>query len=97
MAEEAVELVKNESRGRYELRVGGKTAGYLTYSPADGVVELIHTVVPPEHGGKGYGGRLAEFALGDIRDSGFLMKPTCPFVARHIERHPEYAPLVVTD
>lgn len=97
MAEDVVELVKNEPRGRYELRADGKTVGFLTYRVLGGVVELIHTEVPPEHGGKGFGGRLADYALGDIRDSGLQVKPTCPFVARHIGRRPEYAPLVVSD
>jgi predicted GNAT family acetyltransferase len=32
--------------------------------------------------------------LGDLRDAGLSLKPSCPFVKSYVERHPEYADLV---
>lgn len=95
MAEDAVELMKDDVRKRYELLAEGNLVGFLTYQVSDGVVDLIHTEVPPAHGGKGYGGRLARYALEDVRDQGLHVRPTCPFVARYITSHPEFASLVV--
>lgn len=95
MSKDPVELIRDDAHRRYELHVEGTLVGFLTYRVSDGVVDLVHTEVPPAHGGKGYGGRLVRFALEDVRDQGLHAKPTCPFVARYITRHPEFASLVV--
>ena len=44
--------------------------------------------------GRGCGSRLAAAALEDARREGLDVVPLCPFIARYIERHPEYEQLV---
>ncbi len=89
------QLVKNEDESRYELLLDGTRIGSVEYSRDDNVVELRHTEVDKNHGGKGYAAMLADFALGDIRDSGLMVKPTCSYIASHIDKNPEFGSMVV--
>ena len=87
----AEELRKNAAHRHYELVVDGEVAGHIVYVDEGEVVDLPHTIVDPAHGGKGYGGLLAQYALDDVRAQGKKARPTCPFIARYIDRHPDYA------
>ncbi|MCC2592853.1 N-acetyltransferase [Tessaracoccus sp. OS52] len=91
------ELVKNEDDNRYEVHVDGERIGFIDYVRDVDVIDLVHTEVEPAHGGKGYAQKLADYALADIRDTGLLVRPTCGFVAKHIDRNPEYGTLVAAD
>lgn len=84
-------LVKNVDENRYELDVDGTPIGVIEYHSEGDVVDMTHTEVDPEHGGKGYAALLAAFALEDVRDSGLRVQPTCPYIATYIDRHPEFA------
>jgi predicted GNAT family acetyltransferase len=86
--------VTNEpSRQRFEFRADDHIA-FLKYEVEGSRINLIHTEVPKELGGRGLGGKLAAFALDYAREHGLRVVPTCPFVAAYIERHPEYQDLV---
>lgn len=91
------ELVKNEDENRYEIHLDGERVGFLDYERDVDVIVLPHIEVDPAHGGKGYAQELADYALSDIRDTGLLVRPACPFVAKHIDRNPEYGTLVAAD
>lgn len=87
-------VVKNEEENRYELHLDGERIGFLDYRRDGEVVDLPHTEVDPEHGGQGYAGMLADFALRDMSEAGLMVKPTCPFIANHIDKNPEFGSLV---
>ncbi len=87
-------LVNNRDENRYELHLDGARIGLIDYRREGDVVDLPHTEVDPLHGGKGYAAQLVVFALQDIRDAGLQVRPTCPYIARYIDRHPDYAALV---
>ena len=89
MSDENVILSKNAELRRYELRVDGDVAGFIEYDDNDGVLDMHHTEVDPSHGGKGFGQQLVAFALADVRELGAKVIPTCPFIAKYIERHPD--------
>lgn len=89
------QLVKNNDDNRYELHLDGEQIGFIDWTRDDNVVELVHTEVDADHGGEGHAATLADFALGDIRDEGLMVKPTCPYVAKHIERNPEFGSIAV--
>ncbi len=78
---------------RFEVRTSGAPA-FLRYAIPDGAMDLIHTEVPTEYEGHGYGAALAKAALDYARDEGLHVIPTCPFVRVYLKRHPEYAALV---
>ncbi len=80
----------------YQAFEDGALVGEVHYRLSDAVADFDHTSVPPEHEGKGIAGRLVQFALDDVRAAGaWRVQATCPYVLRWLERHPDYADLVV--
>ncbi|HEX2903756.1 MAG TPA: GNAT family N-acetyltransferase [Jatrophihabitans sp.] len=88
------ELLNNAEAQQYELWLDGRRASLASYRERGGVVVIPHTETDPAYGGRGLAGQLVRFALDDIRSRGRLVEPACPFVARYIEQHPEYADLL---
>ena len=70
-------------------------AGAAFYELDDDVITFTHTEVDPEFEGQGVGSALARYALDQAREAGLRVRPLCPFIARWIRRHPDYADLVV--
>ena len=87
------DVLNNESARRFEVTIDGHT-GFLRYAKSAGRIELLHTEVPPELGGRGVGGTLAKAALDYAQQTGLKVTPTCPFVKKYLERHDEYAALL---
>ena len=87
-------VTDNTERHRFEITVGGEVAGFAEYARREGEVELTHTVVDDAYEGQGLGSILVSAALDAVRDEGLLVVPTCPFVAKYLERHDQYADLV---
>ena len=80
---------------RYEIRDGERLLGVAAYRRDGDVVRFTHTEVDPEAGQSGLGSRLVRAALDDVRSKGEHVVPLCSFVRGWIERHPDYADLVV--
>ena len=79
---------------RFVARTGGVEA-VLEYVAVDAkTLDYHHTFVPPASRGGGIASRLTEYALSYARDNGLKVRPTCPFVARYLQRHPAFQPLV---
>ena len=90
----ALEVVDNPARSRYELRDDGHLVGYTEYHERDGVLVFPHTVITQPKRRAGYGGTLVRAALDDVRAKGRRIVAECPFVARFVDEHPEYADLL---
>jgi predicted GNAT family acetyltransferase len=95
MTDAAPQVTDNRAAHRYEVQTPAGPA-LIAYHRRDGVIDLLHTEVPPAAEGKGIAGALARYALEDARASGLRVIPSCPYVAAYIRRHPEYADLVYT-
>jgi hypothetical protein len=80
--------------GRLEIEREGHVA-YLEYTLAGKVLQLIHSEVPPALRGKGLASELAHSALEWAREQGLKVDVICPSVAAYLEKHPEYADLVL--
>jgi hypothetical protein len=93
---EPLDVVMNDKTHRFEVTLGGETA-FAEYVLHNGAMVLPHTVVPPAFEGKGVGSALAKAALGYAREHGLAVKPSCPFMAGYIMRHPEWQDLVHED
>ena len=79
---------------RFVARIGSDEA-VLEYDAGEATtLDYHHTFVPPALRGGGIASQLADFALRYARDNGLKVRPTCPFVARYLERHPEFQSLV---
>jgi uncharacterized protein len=80
--------------GRFEIEREGHVA-YLEYTLAGKVLQLIHSEVPPALRGQGLGPELAHSALEWAREKDLKVDVICPSVKDYLEKHPEYADLVL--
>jgi predicted GNAT family acetyltransferase len=90
---DAPAIIHNAAAHRYELTVDGHLS-VCEYELNDGMMNFTHTVVPPELRGRGIAEKLVRAALADARAAGRRVVPQCSYVAKFIERHPEFQDLL---
>jgi predicted GNAT family acetyltransferase len=94
-ADGAVRVADNPSLSRYEIFLDDTLAGFTDYRlRPEGRIIAVHSEVFPEFEHRGLAGELAREMLDDIRARGLRVAPRCPFVAKYIRDHSEYADLV---
>ncbi|MFH8449616.1 GNAT family N-acetyltransferase [Streptomyces fungicidicus] len=76
---------------RYEILVDGRRAGLTAYRDLGVQRVFFHTEVDEAFAGQGLGPRLVQQALTDVRASGMRIVPVCPYVAKFLKRHDEFA------
>lgn len=79
----------------YEAYLDGSKVGHLTYARHGDVLTVSHTEVDEDAEGEGIGSALARAVLDDAREAGRQVDVQCPFVKSWIDRHPDYADLMV--
>ena len=90
-----VSVTDNPDRSRYEAHIDGELAGFADYELREDVTTFTHTEVDSAFEGQGVGGALARGALDHVRATGGLtVVPECPFIARWVEKHPDYQALL---
>lgn len=83
------------TNNRFVAKDGDRIVGEIVYRVIrEDRLLLDHTEVDDAYEGQGVGSQLAEYALEDVRSSGRMIVPDCPFVAGYLERHPEYRDVV---
>lgn len=90
----AVEIADRPERSRYEVSVGGRLAGVVTYQLGDDEITFVHTEIDRSFAGRGLGSRVAAHVLDDARTRSLGVRPLCPFIRRYIRSHPAYQDLV---
>lgn len=94
-AEQAqVAVVDAPDEHRWEVRVDGDLAGFVTYHDEDGSTALDHTETLEAYAGRGLAKELAAGVLADARERGLTLLPYCPFFSSYLAKHPEHADLV---
>jgi uncharacterized protein len=88
-------VTDNPDESRYELRDGDNLAGIAAYRVHDDTVTFTHTEVADAYEGQGAGSQLAREALDDSRARNRRVVARCPFISGWIERHPDYADLLL--
>jgi predicted GNAT family acetyltransferase len=53
------------------------------------VADFVHTGVPPPLEGRGIAAALVAAALAWAQAAGLQVRPSCSYVARYMQRHPE--------
>jgi uncharacterized protein len=91
-----IEVHDDPAQSRFEVVVDGSPAGFAAYHDRDGHRTFTHTEIDPAYAGQGVGGALARAALDTTRAAGLGVLPLCPFIKGWIDKHPDYADLVVT-
>ncbi|MFF8378378.1 GNAT family N-acetyltransferase [Streptomyces sp. NPDC015661] len=80
-----------DARHRYEILVDGERAGLTAYRDRDDRRVFFHTEVGDAYAGQGLAAILVEQALTDVRASGMRIVPVCPYVAKFLKKHEEFA------
>ncbi|MFF5286905.1 GNAT family N-acetyltransferase [Streptomyces sp. NPDC013171] len=80
-----------DARHRYEILVDGERAGLTAYRDRDDRRVFFHTEVDEAYAGRGLASILIEQALTDVRASGMRIVPVCPYVAKFLKKHDEFA------
>jgi len=90
-----IDVRDDPKRNRYEIFEEGQPVGMATYRLGNGSIDVIHTEVDPDHGGRGLAGILVRAALDDALARHLAVLPHCPYVAKFIGEHrDEYLDLV---
>lgn len=79
----------DSARGRFETTVDGVTA-YVAYNIQDGALDIRHTIVPDEIGGRGIASALVKAAYDYAVSVKLTPVATCSYAVVWLERHPEY-------
>ncbi|MEV0430765.1 GNAT family N-acetyltransferase [Micromonospora sp. NPDC050495] len=88
---------ENPAARRFEILVDDALAGFAAYQPRGEVLVFTRTEVDDRFQHMGVGAALIRGTLDQIRERGGRVVSRCSFMAAFIERHPEYADLVVPD
>jgi hypothetical protein len=88
-----INVVDNPSANRFEATVDGHLAVAEYIRHGDAII-FVHTEVPKELAGRGVANALAKTALDAARAQGLEVVVRCPFMAKYVERHPEYQSLL---
>ncbi|MFE1547869.1 GNAT family N-acetyltransferase [Streptomyces sp. NPDC058718] len=80
-----------DPRHRYEILVDDRRAGLTAYRDRDDRRVFFHTEIDDAYAGQGLGSTLVEQALTDVRGSGMRIVPVCPYVAKFLKKHGEFA------
>ena len=83
----------NEAQSRFELEVDGAIA-FVEYRKTPDTITLVHTVVPPELGGRGIGSKIARATLDAVRAGGRKLIVTCEFIQGFMKKNPDYNDLL---
>jgi predicted GNAT family acetyltransferase len=92
-SKEAIAIVDNPEETRFEADIDGHIA-FVSYLRRDDTIFFTHTEVPQELEGRGIGSALARAVLDRARAEHWRVVARCPFIAKYVERHPEYQSLI---
>ncbi len=80
----------NEELSRVDAHVDDTLVGFAAYEVCqDGSYSFHHTEVFEEYSGHGYGKALAAGVMDAVRERGVKLAPTCPFLRKYMDAHPE--------
>ena len=83
-----LDIVHDVAAARFEARVEGGIAECV-YRLQGGVMNIVHTEVPPASEGRGIAAALVQAALAHARTQGLRVRPSCSYVRVYMRRHAE--------
>lgn len=86
---ESMDVMHDEARNLFRVEAEGHTA-YVEYAVHDGALDILHTIVPSEIGGKGIASVLVKAAYDYALEHGLKPLATCSYAVVWLQRHPEY-------
>ncbi|MGW0998832.1 GNAT family N-acetyltransferase [Streptomyces sp. NPDC002520] len=80
-----------DAKNHYEILVDGERAGLTAYRDRGDQRVFYHTEVDEAFAGQGLAAILVQEALTDVRAAGKRIVPVCPYVAKFLKKHDEFA------
>lgn len=91
----ATEVVQDAPQNRFQLLLDGEYVGETDYILRDDSIVFTHTEVDPAHQGSGLASELVRGALNLVRaETELRVVAKCPYMAKWIEKHPDYQDLL---
>ena len=84
-----MDITHDEEGHRWIGSVDGQVACALDYVDAGGVIAMTHTNTDPTFRGKGYAAEVVARAVDAAEAAGRLVRPSCSYVAKWFDEHPE--------
>ncbi len=84
-----MEVIHDSLRSLFKTEVEGYTA-YVAYRVENGALDIRHTIVPEEIGGRGIASALVQATYDYALAKGLKAVATCSYAVAWLERHPEY-------
>lgn len=87
----SINIQHNKEKKQFIAVIEGRTCT-LAYevSSDEKILDYYSTFVPPELRGRHIGDDIVKYALEYAKENNYQIIPSCPFVKRIIDRHPEY-------
>lgn len=89
-------VIDNKVKNRFETEIDGYMA-FVEYTVKPDILVLTHTEVDKALAGKGVGSEMIEAVLLQMELRGLKAIPECPFIAKYIDRHPEWKSILVEE
>jgi len=89
-------VIDNKVKNRFETEIDGYKA-FVEYTVKPDILVLTHTEVDKALAGKGVGSEMIEAVLLQMELRGLKAIPECPFIAKYIDRHPEWKSILVEE
>ncbi len=87
-------VIHQEKDKRFSLKVDGWEC-FIDYRVHQANVwDFHHTYVPPELRGRGLAEILTQQSLTYAQSHHIQIIPSCPYVAKFMDKHPEFTPLI---
>lgn len=84
-----MEIIHIPADNRFQTVVDGYTA-YVAYVVQNGGLDIRHTIVPPEIGGRGIAAQLVKATYDYALEHHLQPIATCSYAVAWLQRHPEY-------
>ncbi|MFC9787032.1 GNAT family N-acetyltransferase [Rhodococcus sp. NPDC127528] len=81
----------HDAGDRYAIRLGDELAGFTEYLDHDGRRIFFHTEIDDRFAGQGLAGILVHEALTATVAAGKRIVPICPYVAKYLGKHDDFA------
>ncbi|EJX01084.1 hypothetical protein EVA_10794 [gut metagenome] len=89
-------VIHDEKVSRFEVFESGQIA-YLEYKEAQGVLTILHTIVPPPLEGQGIARALTEACVRYASCKGLRIRPVCSYARAFFERHAHHREVLVQE
>ena len=79
-----------ENDNTFDVYYDGEKAGFMEFKRKEGILEILHTEVAEEFGGKGLGMELVKTAVEFAKKNNLKIHALCSYAKKMIEKTPEF-------